>query len=57
MEKSVSAAAQSLDERYDLGKGYALDTRGGMTVENAEELNAAIQANKEEFRRQKRSQK
>lgn len=57
VEKSVSAAAQSLDERYDLGKGYALDTRGGMTVENAEELNAAIQANKEEFRRQKRSQK
>ena len=58
VEKSLSAAAESLDERFGLGAGYSLSRETPsreLTIEDKDEMNAAIQACKDEFRNKKRS--
>ena len=57
MEKSIAAAAESLNERIGLGKGFALDRESSAQKMNVEsdDLDVAIQANKDEFQNVKRS--
>lgn len=57
VEKSVSAAAKSLDERIGLGNGFSLDREASAPKIgiDSEDLDAAIQASKDEFRNMKRS--
>lgn len=58
MEKSVSAAAESLDERVGLGKGFSMERESSSQRSSAdsEELDAAIQASKDAYRDMKRLQ-
>ena len=57
MEKSVNAAAESLDDRISLSKGISLDKESSKQElkTDSQELEAAIQANKNAFRDMKRS--
>ena len=57
MEKSVNAAAESLDDRIGLSKGISLDKESSNQEQKTDfqELEAAIQANKDAFRDMKRS--
>ena len=57
-ERSVSAAAESLDDRYGFKNGYSLSREmpnGELSVEK-DEMDTAIQASQEEFRNKKRAQ-
>ena len=57
-ERSVSAAAESLDDRYGFKNGFSLSREmpnGELSVEK-DEMDAAIQASQEEFRNKKRAQ-